>query len=600
MRTSLRYALVVLVFVGLSVGAWYAYRYTHPDNTTITIDITGKPVDPAGKPPGKLVVLVVFDQMRGDYLSRWAKEFGQDGFERIKREGVWYSNVELPYACASTGPGHASIATGAPPSVTGIIENEWYNRAAAASVYCAQPSRPYELVPPLANSDKEKKASRGSPLGFAPDQLLAETVADRLKAASGGKSKVVSLSIKDRTAVMMGGRKPDALYCFNTLDGKFHTDAYYRERPHAWVEEFNAAGMSNRWFGQTWDRFEPKLDYKALTGNPNPAPGSGYGVSQRHNFPHAMAEGATAVGPKYYEAVETSPYGNELLFELVKKAIAAEQLGKGDTADLLCVSFSSNDLIGHYWGPDSWEVLDVTLRADRMMAEFLKFLDESVGKDRYALVMTADHGVCPIPEQSREKGARRVMMEAGNNEIYTPLTAALTERYGGAPTAWFLGADDSERNRLWPWIYLNYPALSARDLKPEQVAETVRDWLTGQPFIQAAFTRADIEAIDLQKVDPWSVPAKVKRAYRPDRCGDVIAAPQPGVLVTTYKSGTNHGTPHRYDDHVPVLAIGAGAPRLGQQSPKLSSLIVAPITCRLLGIDPPATALEKLPVSVRP
>jgi hypothetical protein len=598
MPRLVRYLLVLLVIAALSVGGWFAYVKTRPPEALDPA--ADKPLDPpAGKTGGRLVVLVVFDQMRGDYLARWEKLFGSGGFERMKSEGVWFANAELPYACASTGPGHASIGTGATPAVTGIIENEWFDRPSGKTVYCAQPKRPYELVPPVPASDK--KASRGSGIGFSPDQLLAETVGEKLKAANGGRGKVISLSIKDRTATLMAGgngdRKPDAVYCFDTRDGRFHTDTYYRDHPHPWVEEFNAAGVANRWAGKTWDRFRPALDYKTHSGQPNPAPGSGYGISQHLNFPHPMAEGKPA-GPEYYEALETSPYGNELLFELVKKAIAAEKLGTGDAPDLLCVSFSSNDLIGHYWGPDSWEVLDVTLRADQMMADFLTYLDSSVGKDRYTLVMTADHGVCPVPEQNAAmKSARRVMMEAGNNEIYTPLTAALNERFGipaSGPTQWFAG-EAREQARVWPWVYLNYRALDGRGLRPEPVAEFVRDWLAGQAFIEAAFTREELEQIDLAKADPWGIPAKVKQAYYGPRCGDVVAAVKPGVLVTTYKSGTNHGTPNAYDTHVPVVAYGSGIPRLGKRSERASSLIVAPMLARALGIDPPANAVEKVP-----
>ena len=456
-----------------------------------------------------------------------------------------------------------------------------------------QPIHPQELVPPIPTVTGDRKASRGTDLGFSPDQLLAQTVADKLKEVSG-KSKVVSLSLKDRTAAMMGGRKPDALYCFDTRDGKFHTDTYYRDRVHPWIEEFNAAGTVNQWFDKPWMRFHPNLDYHALTGSPNPAPGGGYGIKQHNSFPHPMANGATPGSSPYYEAVEISPYGNELLFDLVKKAIVAEKLGGGDTADLLCVSFSSNDLIGHVWGPDSWEVLDITLRSDQLIAEFLSFLDATLGKDRYTLIVTADHGVCELPEQGRSKTARRVMMEMGNNEIYTPLTAALNELYGipsGGPTQWFAATEVKVRDRLWPWIYLNERVLGSRR---EQVAESVRDWFEGQPFIQAAFTRRDIEAVDLQKVAPLSIAAKLKRSYRPDRCGDVIAVPKPGVLVTTYKTGTNHGTPHLYDAHVPVLAIGRGIPVVGKKGEKTSSLIVAPLTARALGIDPPDGAVEKV------
>ena len=200
-------------------------------------------------------MLIVFDQMRGDYLARWSGQFGDKGFERMKKNGVWYSDARIPYACTSTGPSHASIITGAPPSVHGIVENDWYDRSSGSRVYCAQPLRPYERVPPAPKG----APARGSDIGFAPDRLLAETVGDKLLAAHE-KSRVVSLSIKDRTAVLLGGKKPTAAYCFDSRDGVFHTGSYYRPAVHSWVEEFNASGRVNDWLGKDWTRFKPDLD----------------------------------------------------------------------------------------------------------------------------------------------------------------------------------------------------------------------------------------------------------------------------------------------------------------------------------------------------
>jgi hypothetical protein len=552
----------------------------------------------AAKPAGKLIVLVVFDQMRGDYLARWANQFSPGGFERIKKDGVWYSDVHLPYACSSTGPGHASIATGAPPSVHGIIENEWYERPSASHVYCVQPTRPFDLIPPPPKGT----GSRGSEAGFSPERLLAETVGDRLQAASP-KSRVVSLSIKDRTAVLLGGKKPAAAYCFDTRDGLFHTGAYYRDSVHPWVAEFNASGQANAWIGKEWARFRGDLDYEKLAGRDD-AVGESYGIQdgaefgQKRVFPHPYPS-KDQFGKKaktYYSCVEASPAGNGLLFELVKKAIAAEDLGNGDTPDLLCVSFSSNDLIGHLWGPDSHEMLDITLRSDQMMAEFLKFLDERFG-DRYSVVITADHGVCPIPEQKRLDHAARKSLA----DLLPPLAAALDDTFGkhpAGPTNWF-ELDGRDAGNVWPWVYLNQTAIKARGLDPVAVADFAAQWIGNRPFMQTAFTRKQIESGTMPPVGTGrekeikAILQQVKLSYRPDRCGDVIGIPQPGVLVTSYAEGTGHGSPHGYDTHVPVLAIGAGVPALGKRTEPKSSLIVAPTVAALLGIDPPATAKEK-------
>lgn len=583
----------VVLFAMMGAAALLVIPYVNKQLRPVVavLDQPVQPVDPAtGKPAGKLVVLVVFDQMRGDYLAKWAEHFGPDGFERLKKDGVWYSDVHIPYACTSTGPGHASLLSGAPPAVNGIIENDWWDRRAAKRVYCCQPSRPFELVPPLPAD--AGGAARGADTGFSPERLLAETVGDKLKAADGGKGRVVSLSIKDRTAVLMGGSKPDAAYCFDVRDGLFHTGTYYRDQPHAWVTEFNAAKPAEKWFDQQWDRVRPDLDYAKVTGNPDDAPGESTGANKQGRvFPHPYKGQLAAPAPAYFGAVECSPAGNELLLEFTKKAVVAEKLGQGDTRDLLCLSFSSNDIIGHAFGPDSWEVFDVTLRTDKLVADLLAFLDATVGKGKYTLVLSADHGVSPVPEQKKLDTAQRVRV----TDVYEGLGAALAaafEKTPGGPTQWFETTDPKDMDRIWPWVYLNDAAITARGLKPEDVAATARDWLAKQGYIETAFTSKQLET---EAFPDGSFGAKAKLAFRADRCGDVLAVPQPGVQITNYTAGSNHGSPQPYDTHVPVLAIGAGVPALGKQADRKSSLVVAPMLAKGLGIDAPAKAVENAP-----
>jgi arylsulfatase A-like enzyme len=586
----------LLVFaLAAGVGGWFLLRPPepprHPDQPPPT-----DPNPPGGQPPAptshqaKLVVLVVFDQMRGDYMSRWAELYGPDGFERIKKQGIWFSECHVPYACTSTGPGHASLSTGVSPSVHGIVENEWYDREHAALIYCCQPNRPYELLPPLPADVEKKKPTRGSDIGFSPERLLAQTVGDSLKEATKGKGRVFSLSIKDRTAVLMGGQKPDGVYCFDTRDGKFHTGAFYgRDAAHPWVTEFNNAKVPDSWFNTVWTRLLPdEAKYLKFAGVDD-APGEALGFNgQGRTFPHSLRGKLTAPAKKYYEALEGSPFGNEMLFRLAKSAITAERLGKGEVPDLLCVSFSSNDLLGHRWGPDSQEVLDVTLRSDKLVGELLTFLDTEVGKDQYTLVITADHGVCPIPElqSTRDKypSAKRVMTK----DLAADLESALAAAYGGEKTRW-LEAFDAD---TWPWVYLNYKTIETRKLKVEDVAAFVRDWFAGRGFLETAFTRHEL---DDKNAPDRPFRTAVLLAYRPDRCGDVIAIPKAGVLVTPYEGGTAHGSPQPYDAYIPFLVYGAGVPALGQIKEKVSSLSIAPTLARALGVPAPNPKSAILP-----
>ncbi|MDY3561633.1 alkaline phosphatase family protein [Gemmata sp. JC673] len=598
-RFWLAIAAVFLLFVAAGVGGYFLIRPAPPDGPPRQREQppgAAQPVPPA--PSGaaaespKLVVLFVFDQMRGDYLERWAPLFGPDGFERIKKDGVWFSECHIPYACTSTAPGHASLSTGAAPRDHGIIENEWFDREKGVKVYCCEPvGRAYELVPPLASASKD--LNRGAATGYSPERLLVPTVADALREQTGRKGRVFSLSIKDRTAVLMGGQDPSGAYCFDTRDGRFHTGAWYGRksenfREHAWVKELNDSKLVDSWFNTSWDRLRPKAeaDYLKFAG-PDDALGEADGFNgQGRTFPHALKGKLTAPAKKYYDAVEGSPYGNELLAALARKAVTAENLGRGDAPDLLCVSFSSNDLLGHRWGPDSQEMLDVTLRSDQLVGEFLSFLDEKVGKGRYTLVVSADHGVCPLPELKKYPAAQRVMI----GELTTGLPKALDAMFGADPAAPWVAAFDED---TWPWVYLNQKSIKARNLDPDKVTEAAAAWLAGRGYIDTTFTRKQIEDGQFPADQPFK--KSVALAYRPDRCGDVIVIPKAGVQVTPYKGGTGHGSPHPYDTHIPFLAYGAGVPALGKRTEKVSSLAVAPTLAQALGIKPPRAAALPAP-----
>ncbi len=382
----------------------------------------------------KLAVLIVFDQMRGDYVEKWRPLFGPRGFQRIQKDGVWFPNCYYPYASTSTGPGHSALLSGATTDITGIIENDWYDRKAAALVYCAGSDR-YSFVPPLppappTTSAKADVAPRKpKPVGH-PDLMLAETVADVLKRETKGQGKVFGLSLKDRAAILPTGKRPDGAFWFT---GKFVTSTYYTDTLPKWVENFNNSRVADQWFGHDWVRFRGDLNYAAYSG-PDDVAGEGRLNGRGVTFPHNMTGGKDQPGKEYYEALANSPMGNELLLALAKECVRAEQLGQDDVPDLLVVSFSSNDLVGHTFGPDSQEVLDITLRSDAIVADFLDYLDTTVGAGNYAVTISADHGICPLPEVAARtlpdgKDAARV-------DLAKFLTAAENHLRGafGAPT----------------------------------------------------------------------------------------------------------------------------------------------------------------------
>ncbi|MFM8272185.1 MAG: alkaline phosphatase family protein, partial [Gemmata sp.] len=353
-------ALAALLLVVLGAGLLLA---PHP-----------RPHAPPPERKIKLAVLVVFDQMRGDYLARWRPLFGPDGFKRLTSEGAWFTHCHYPYGVTTTGPGHASMLTGACADAHGIVNNDWVEDGHAR--YCAGDPK-YWFVPGTKPA-KDKNAG-------TPERLRSETVADVLKEAHGPRAKVFGLSLKDRSAILPTGKRPDGAYWFE--GGKFGTSTYYAERVRPWVEAFNDSKFADRWFGRDWTAFRPDVDYAHWTGCADDTRGEGRGAGAKGHqgvaFPHPTTGGKPAVGPEYYEALATSPFGNDLLLALAKRCIEEEELGADDVPDLLVVSFSSNDLIGHAWGPDSHEVLDVTLRSDALMADFCAFLDAKVGRGQY-------------------------------------------------------------------------------------------------------------------------------------------------------------------------------------------------------------------------
>jgi hypothetical protein len=533
----------------------------------------------------RLAVLLIFDQMRGDYLSRWEKLFSERGFRRLQQEGAWFTNCHYPYSDTYTAVGHASIATGCSPDEHGIINNSWYERAAGREVYCVATGR-YERVPAAIQTEPGSATQQKKPdsASVSPERLLAPALGDAVKEATGGKGRVVALSLKDRSAVLPAGRHPDACCWFDSHTGNFVTSSYYGLQLPRWIADFNRSRLADRWFGKAWRRFRPDLEYAFYSGSDDVA-AEGKGFGQGRTFPHPMMGGKDKLSPNYYQALTTSPYGNELLLELALHALDAEHLGSGETPDFLSVSFSSNDLIGHCWGPDSQEVLDVTLRSDQIVQRLLDHLDAKVGKGRYVLALTADHGVCPIPEVARAHGkdAGRVSADLLGNRA----EALLQKTFGqGEEKSRWLEA------RAGSWVYLNRALLQQRRLAKAQVEEALAEWLKGQPGVLTAYTRSQLlhglPAADI-------IGRRVLHSFFPERSGDVLVVLKPYYLFANpLLPGTTHGTPHPYDTHVPLLIYGPGV-HSGIHEEAVTPQASATILAHALGILPPARARASLP-----
>ncbi len=531
--------------------------------------VQAPPITDDGRP--RLVVMVVFDQLRGDYLKKWQPLFVEGGFKRLQTEGAWFANCHYPYTYTLTAPGHTSLSTGTYPSKHGIIANDWYDRANIETVSSVTP-------PP---NEKRK--------GLGAYRRTARTIGDVLIEALGIRGRVASLSIKDRAAILMAAMRAQICYWLNGSTGQFVTSPYYREESHSWVKAFNKTRMPDRWLNHDWVRLRKDLDYERYSGPDDFfAEGIGYGQGQTFPHPTKLGEGEKAK-ERYYSAMENSPFGNELLVNFAKTAIVAEKLGQTDKVDLLCLSFSSNDLVGHCWGPDSQEVLDISLRSDRMIADLLNFLDEKVGKGKYVFAVSADHGVCPLPEFAEKQGhatgraAPEILTSLAEDHLNRAFLSA------GEKISWF-----EVPNKYNAWVYLNRGAVKSLNLDQSKVERSLADWMSAQPGILKAFTRTEL--MDPKSSDDTRLFEMTKKSFRPESSGDVMAVLKPYHLFsppllskdpTKIESfRTSHGTPHDYDTHVPLLVMG---PRIqpGTRDDRIAPQAMAAILSESLRIPPP-------------
>lgn len=515
---------------------------------------------------GKLAVLMVFDQFRGDYLTRWKEHSNAGGFKKLLEEGVVFENCHYPYAGTITGAGHATLGTGVTPSVHGIVGNDWFDRKESKSVYCAASSR-YLPVPPMKDSsEKEKKKGAGN-----PERMLAPTLGDALKKATNSQGKVVSLSFKDRSAVLPAGFSPDYCFWFDSGTGGFQTSNYYQSSFPKWVKEFNESGFVNQWKGKAWEKFKPSLDYEKISG-PDDQQGEGLGKGQGKSFPHPFGK----TQADYFEALYNSPFGNEVLFELMKKAVVAEKLGQTDSKDFLSISFSSNDPVGHTWGPDSQEVFDTTLRTDDLLNRLIAFLDEKVGRKNYTIVISADHGICPIPEVLKNKGvdAGRVNTDLLGKELENELTANFGKRDSKGKYV------ESFTNGF---VYFNKVVLSENSIKFEDIIDHSKGWVKKQKGIADAFAAKDFTNSNQSES---GLLTQIALSYHPDRCGDLYVLLKPYYVPGNYLTGTTHGSPHKYDTHVPLVVFGGGV-KPGLYKEKVAPTLAPAILARFLEIPNP-------------
>ncbi|MBA3501392.1 MAG: alkaline phosphatase family protein [Myxococcota bacterium] len=509
-------------------------------------------------PKPKLVVLIVVDQ-----LPTWA--FDRDralfthGFARLLGGGGFVRAGEIPYANPFTAPGHASIGTGAPPSVHGIIGNSWYRRAEGR-----ERDAEYDVAAPLVPVGTSYADKIGTQDGASSRALLVDGVADALRKASP-RSKSIAIGLKPRAAAFMAGRKPDLAVWYEADAGGMTTSKAYAAEAPAWLVGLANDKPASRFFAVEWAARDAAL-LARVTGLADDAPGEGGVHGLDTTFPHSLAE-----SDKPERAFLHTPYGDELVFDAATAAIDAMQLGADDDPDLLALGFNARDYAGHLWGPDSWEVLDLTMRLDERLGSFFELLDTRVGKGAWAVVLTSDHGATRVVERSPTKGARRIR----SKEIIEAAELAIEGKLGKGP--WVTSVIASN-------VYLA-PAVAQHTMRGEAL-DAAAAAIAKLPGVAIAGRVDQIsgrcgERRGLERALCWST--------FPAESGDLYVVPMAGSLISDYKSGTHHDAPFDENRQVPILVFGRG---VKQQTGEGTMMQVAPTVCALLRVPPPSGASE--------
>ena len=522
----------------------------------------------------RLVLLIAVDQFRYDYLERFGDLFGEGGIRRLLRAGASWAECNYDHVPTETAPGHATMLTGAWPSETGIVANLWYDRAEGKTVgNVDDPS-----VRPLGGGEKETPSS--------PRNLLASTLGDELKAASVGRSRVVGVSSKNRAAILPAGRTADAAYWYSTQTGQFVSSTYYFDRLPDWVARFNAARPADKFFGARWERLLPAPEYERRAG-PDDAPWEKGADDRPSVFPHVVDGGLKEPGPAFYGALDYSPYSNDLVLSFAEAALANERLGEDADTDVLTVSFSANDIVGHRYGPYSQEVMDITLRVDRQIARLLDAVDARVGLSNAVVVFTADHGVAPSPEHAlamRLPGGRvRV------SDVVAAVKSRLRARYGKP------GERDTTADYVQTFsngqVYFNRAALERDGVGAEEAERVAGEAALSVPGVARYFTRTQLVAGAVSPAD--ALARRVLHGYNPRRSGDVVVIQESYKYLADYAAIATHGSPYSYDTHVPLVIMGGGvAP--GRYLQAATPADIAPTLARLLNVQAPGNSVGRV------
>lgn len=501
----------------------------------------------------KLVVGIVVDQMRWDFLYRYYDRYGSGGFKRLLNEGFTCESTMINYLPSVTAVGHTAVFTGSVPAISGIVENNWIEQYSGKKMYCTDDST-VQSVGTNSNAGK-----------MSPRNLLVSTVSDELHIATNFQAKVVGISLKDRGAILPVGRTADAAFWFDDATGSFISSTYYMQTLPTWAIQYNNSQPVTQLIKNGWNTLYPintysnsdsdNVEYEGmLKGEANPV------------FPHDINE----IYKKSKGSFRTTPFGNTLVIDFAKQAIDGYQLGKDNVTDFLSISCSSTDAVGHTFGPNSIETEDTYLRLDQDLAKFFEFLDTKIGKGQYTVFLTADHGVAHNAGYMQK---HKLLTEVVSTKSVTDtLNKLLLNKFG---------AKELVRSEITDQVDFNMKAINSLLLDFDAIKKATTIFLQQQPGI--------MYAVDMTKIGEKPLPQPLKsmliNGYNSKRSSPLHIIFDPGASRNVEK-GTDHGTSHLYDTHIPLLFMGWGIHH-GGTNETVNMTDIAPTISALLHIQMP-------------
>ena len=509
----------------------------------------------------KLVVGIVVDQMRYDYLTRFWDQFGNDGFKRLVNNGFNFKNTHFNYVPTYTGPGHASVFSGTTPAYHGIISNSWFNKFENQFVYC------------VSDSSVKSVGTKTRSGEMSPNRMLSTSFADENRLHTQMKGKTIGVALKDRGAILPAGHTANAAYWFEGgTEANWITSTYYMEELPKWVQDFNKSDKAESYL-KTWETLKDIEEYTESGIDVNDFEG-GFDGMETASFPYDLKKIAPENGN--YNLIKATPFGNDLTAEFAKAAIKGESLGQDDVTDVLTLSFSSTDYVGHNFGVNSKEVQDTYLRLDLALADFLKYLDETVGEGEYTIFLTADHGAVDVPNYLKSR-----KIPAGNfsdSDLIEKVETYVAEEFN---------SEDLIQNISNSQVFFNYNELENKKLDAVELQDKLSHFLLQQDHISRVFTREQLQGGSFDK----GIGSLVENGYHQKRSGDVVYVLDPGYIVFP-ETGTTHGSGFTYDTHAPLIFFGKGI-RKGSTFSEAYINDIAPTMSAFLGIAFPNAATGK-------